>query len=56
MDMDGFSSDENIVILQQLAETTVAEREMQLSYLAKEKQKRLAKEEQERIALENDFA
>jgi len=56
MDMDGFFSDENIVILQQLAETTVAEREMQLSFLAKEEQKRLAKEEQERIALENNFA
>ena len=83
MDMDGFFSDENIVILQQLtfagitatermalfgvlnehfinaqnlakhqrlafAATTVAERELQLSFLAKEEQKR--------IALENDFA
>jgi len=83
MDMDGFFSDENIVILQQLtfagitatermalfgvlnehfinaqnlakqsqrkrASDTVAEREMQLSFLAKEEQKR--------IALENDLA
>ena len=67
--MDGFFSDENIVILQQLtfAGITAAERmafgvlnehfiNAQSSFLAKEEQKRLAKEEQKRIALENDFA
>jgi hypothetical protein len=66
--MDGFFSDENIVILQQLtlAGITAAERmalfgvlhfiNAQNSFLAKDEQKRLAKDEQKRIALENDFA
>ena len=61
MDMDGFFSDENIVILQQLtfAGITAAARMALFGVLNEhfiDTQNLAAKEEQKRIALENDFA
>ncbi len=61
MDMDGFFSDENIVILQQhtFAGITAAARMALFGTLNEHFINALAsaaKEEQKRIALENDFA
>ena len=62
MDMDGFFSDDNIVILQQLTVTgiTAATRTALFGVLNEHfiNAQNLAKhrEEQKRIALENDFA
>jgi hypothetical protein len=61
MDMDGFFSEENIVILQQLtfAGITAAARMALFGVLNEhfiDAQNLAAKEEQKRIALENDFA